>query len=349
MATVPDDGPGDLALSQTRLARQLGVSKATVSRVLNNSPNVRPETRQKVLKALNESRLAMRQVSAGKPRVGLIIRNRLDAFHGAFIQRLMSSLMEGAMTNEMLLQPVDVRARKMPDESYAQLIMRLGFDGVVHLEGYYEVYHVMEEMAEAGIPQFLITGRVDNPVIGWIDVENVESSCSAVEYLINQGHRRIAVVTASMATQAHTERFAGYRKALEKSGIEFDPSLHLERRDVNIRAGVSIILPLLARPDRPTAIFFTNEELAIGGVKACHQAKVSIPDEISLLAFADSDLPEMVTPSLTYLRQPIHEMGLMAMAFMCEQLKHNSSAVHQEVIRPGFFVNESTGLAPKAP
>jgi len=141
------------------------------------------------------------------------------------------------------------------------------------------------------------------------------------------------------------ERYEGYRLAMADAGIEVDPEFAIKRGDVNPNSGMSATLELLTKSNRPTAIFYTNGELAFGGVKACNKLGLGIPKDVSIVSFDDSRLPEFLTPALTYLFQPAFEMGRRAGQCLASHLKHRGGKATQEMVIPDFFINESTGPA----
>jgi DNA-binding LacI/PurR family transcriptional regulator len=202
------------------------------------------------------------------------------------------------------------------------------------------------EIADAGFPQFLVSGRVDHPGVAWLDADNIEPSAKATQYLIHLGHRRIAFMSGTFALQDQFDRFVGYKQALERAGFKLDNDLVMQRQHIDLQAGASAIHDLLTRPQRPTAIYFGNSELAFGAIKGCRQLKLAIPEDISMICFDDCQVSEYVTPSMTCLRQPAMEMGRRGGQFIASQLKNHVQEIKQEVLVPDFFINESTGPAP---
>jgi LacI family transcriptional regulator len=330
--------------SVATIAKKVGVSTATISRVLNNSSKVRPETRQMVLKAVNETRFSLRKPTPDFTTIGVSIFD----FHPNLLASLylrdgLAGIAESACQHGFNIKPIDILGEKRANETYAQLVYRLGLAGIIHVGLFNPALTGILEIAEAGFPQFVIGGRVDHPRVNWMDAENVESSRKAIKYLLNLGHRRIAIMTANLNSIDQMDRYHGYRKALEDAGMEINPDFVMERLDINPKSGVSATTELLAKSNPPTAIFYTNGELAIGGIKACTKMGLKIPEDISFLSFDDSRLPEFLTPSLTYILLPVYELAKKAGQHLATQLKHNEENIIQEVVIPDFFINESTG------
>jgi DNA-binding LacI/PurR family transcriptional regulator len=332
--------------SLAEIARKVGLSTATISRVLNNSPRVKPKTRQIVLKAVNETRCAVRKNSPKCLTMGVSIFDfHPNLLTSLFIRDCLAGIAESSHQYGFNIHMLDLLAEKRDNESFAQLPVRLGLSALIHVALFKPIYEPIIEIAETGFPQFVMCGRIDHPQVNWIDSENLQATRKAVKYLLNLGHRRVGIIMGSQSSPDQVDRFQGYRSALEDGGIPVDKELVMERLDISPESGVSAMMELLTKANPPTAIFFTNGELAIGGIKACRKMGRAIPEDISIVSFDDSRLPEFLTPSLTYILQPVYEMGRKAGQQLATQLKHKTDAIVQELVVPDFIINESTAPA----
>ena len=328
--------------SLAEISKRAGVSTATVSRVLSHSPRVRPGTRHAVLKALNDLQGVAK---ASETMTIWVCLNDLhdDRLNHMYMQDLFAGILQAARKMDFAIKALDLTEERRPNETYPQVVMRLGLGGLIHLLPLQDFLGAITEIADTGFPQCLISGRLDHPKVNWIDSENIESSCKAVEYLIHLGHRRIGIVAVDVSQHDIAERLAGYKLALAGAGLPFDPDLHVVRRHATLDMGVSAMTELLTRPERPTAVYFTNNELALGGVRACRKLGVEIPRDISIISVGDSKLAEWITPQLTLLNLPFFEIGRRAGQCIATQVKHREGAIVQEVVYPEFLINESTG------
>ena len=346
MANIKSREEKEVTLSDARVARELGLSKATVSRVLNNHPNVSPATQARVLKALHTAK-GIRRARSGHVTLGVVIPDiHSERLNHIYIQDVLAGILQSATEYDFAIRTVDITAERQVNENYPQLLMRLGMNGLIHVAITEREFPAVLAIAEAGFPQCLIGNRLDHPGVSWIDAENRESSRKAIEYLIHLGHRRIAAVAARL-DRDHCERLEGYRDAMTQAGIPIDPALTVSHDAAEFGIGYSTTMNLLARPDRPTAIYFTNNEMALGGIRACHKAGLAIPKDISLVTFSDSDVTGLLTPSLTFLRQPVFDIGRRAGKCLAEHVKHHEGEIMREIVVPEFFINESTGPCPE--
>lgn len=331
-----------IAGSVTEISRRTGVSIATVSRVLNHSPRVRSTTRHAVLKALNDLQGIAK--ASETTTIGVCLTDfHDDRLNHIYTQDLFAGILQAARKLDFAVKALDLKEERRLKETYPQTVMRLGLGGLIHLQPLQDFLGAINEIADTGFPQCIISGRTDHPKVNWIDSENIESSRKAVEYLIHLGHRRIGIIGVDISQRDVDERLGGYQLALDGAGIAVDPALHVMRRHVNLEAGVSAMEELLARPNRPTAVYFTNNELALGGVRACRKLGLAIPEDVSIISVGDSKLAELITPQLTLVSQPVFELGRRAGQCLAAQVKYREGAVMQEVIPPEFLIGESTG------
>ncbi|MFA5204712.1 MAG: LacI family DNA-binding transcriptional regulator [Lentisphaeria bacterium] len=328
--------------SLAEIARRAGVSTATASRVLNHSPRVRPGTRHAVLKALNDLQGVAK--ASETMTIGVCVNDfHDDRLNHMYMQDLFAGILQSAHRLDFAIKAIDLQAERRTDETYPQAVMRLGLGGLIHLMPLEDFFGPIAEIADTGFPQCIIGGKMNHPKVNWIDPENIESSCKAVEYLLHLGHRRIAFVAVDVSQYDIGERLAGYKLALAGAGIPFDPALKVVRRHATLDMGVSAMTELLTRPDRPTAVYFTNNELALGGVRACRKLGVAIPEEVSIISIGDSKMAEWITPQLTLLSQPVFEIGRRAALSLATQVRHGEGPIFHEVVSPEFMINESTG------
>jgi DNA-binding LacI/PurR family transcriptional regulator len=330
-------------VSMVDIAEKVGVSIATISRVLNNSPKVHNETRSKVLQAMNQTNMARRSYMGRRHfNVGISLSYfSKGLLQDAFINECVAGILEVAFYNDFRIQILDILASRRADETYLQCLMDFELDGVIHVAPTEGRLQAINEIAGAGFKQVLVGARTSDIRVGWIDSENIESSKRAIKYLTSIGHRRIAVVAGPLEFRNHKERIEGYRLALKEAGIEPDPSLQVSTRQISTKGSCTV--DLLTRNAGITAIYYTNSTLAIGGLKACQSMNIRVPDDLSIITFGDSSLPEHLEPPLAYIYQPAFEMGRMAAQQIIGEIKHRDNALNQVEIEPDFFINSSTG------
>ncbi|MEO1237852.1 MAG: LacI family DNA-binding transcriptional regulator [Planctomycetota bacterium] len=326
--------------SVRQIAKQAGVSITTVSRVLNNHPRVSERLREKVLAAANESRYVaavgkrsttnIAFVYTGEPSLG-------SPFDGALMQGMSNGMDEFGYD----LMVLDVRRARQPDETYSQMFMRKGVRGAV-LRTNSQTRSVCEAIATEGFPCVVLGDRFDHPGINFIFSDSRETSREAVDYLLDLGHRRVAICLNIVDDSDHADRLAGYEQALRDRGLP------VERRNVLRTAarrdgGEQLMRRLAAMADRPTAVYFTDPASAAGAVKEARALGIDIPGDLSVVGFDDHELRHDVYPELTAVCQDAVAMGHQAFAALHEILdREDGSPVTKKSLRTWFEVHRST-------
>lgn len=293
----------------TDVARVSGTSIKTVSRVFNDEPFVRPATRDRVLKAAAEldyhPNMVARSLVRGRSfLIGLFYENPSPNY--------VVDLQMGALDR---LHSERFRLLLFPCERAADVSGRLlgiarasGVEGMIIAPPMCDDRATVDELVAARFPFVRIapTGRPEaSPAVG---IDDVAAAVQMTRHLIGLGHRRIAFIQGDPTHPSSGERLRGYRQALAEAAISFDPALvgdGLYTYDSGLAAGRR----LLATPTRPTAIFAGNDDMAAGVLMAAHEARISVPGELSVTGFDDSLIARVVWPRLTTIHQPTYAMA----------------------------------------
>jgi DNA-binding LacI/PurR family transcriptional regulator len=309
-----------LARRQARsqdVAKLAGVSRTTVSFVLNDVPGVKitDETRQRVLQAARELNYyptaAARSLASGKTkRIGLVLgegkkRLAVDAFLPAFLQGVTASVHRHGYL--LVLQ----MAEDVPShEAYSRLIREQQVDGLI-LSGPRSDDPLLSELAEDEFP-LILHGRLDGCAMPWVDVDNKAGAYQAVTHLIGLGHREIGFISnAPMSYSGAQARFAGYKQALREHGLPVREEL-VRTAAFLPETGQKAVRELLALPERPTAVFAASDVVAIGVMSAIQAAGLTIPKDIAVVGFDDIFLAAHTQPPLTTVRVPAYGLGWTA-------------------------------------
>lgn len=302
------------------VAREAGVSNSTVSRVVNNSELVKPETREKVLNAMMRLGYVVNQqarsLRGGRSQViGLLVPDVGNSYIGAIIRGIDEEL--AAHQYDLMLYTT--HRRKTKESTYVATITRGLADGLLlllptNVAGY------MQSLQAQQFPHVLIDYQhVDNNWTSTIQSTNFHGAYDATQYLIDLGHRRIGYVIGLQEMQCALDRLAGYRAALDDHHIPYDPALVYEG-DFFYTEGYEAASRFLQLPHPPTAIFAANDVSALGAVEAIRNQGLNIPDDVSVIGFDDVPEAAQVHPGLTTVRQPLEEMGRLAVQMLLKRL-----------------------------
>lgn len=328
------------------VAREAGVSYATVSRVINNKEHVRPDKREAVLRAMTRlgyvANQQARSLAGGRSRVvGVLVQDLGTSYMGAIIRGIDEAL-DAAQYDLMLYT---THRRKMRESAYVGAITRGLADGVLLvLPTNADAY--LETLQRQGFPYMLVDhqGDVDNRHS--VIATNYQGGYDATRYLIDLGHRRIGHITGILSVGAAAERLAGYRAALAAAGLPADPALVAEG-DFFQPTGFSGAQALLDLADPPTAIFAANDDMAFGVIEAAHVRGLRIPEDLSVIGFDDIPHAAFIHPPLTTVRQPLEQMGRVAAETLLHLIDGDKDVLTQ-VVLPTELMIRNTCCPPAA-
>jgi LacI family transcriptional regulator len=330
------------------VAELAGVSRTTVSFVLNDVPGMRisEETRQRVLEAARKLKYhpdatARRMVTRQTHVIGFVLRQSPDqAYADHFLPQVLNGLSRAAAAQEYhtLFEPIP------PDDrtgAYTRLIHERHVDGIVLSGPRFHDQELLRVHAE-GAPIVLL-GQLPGSRLPCVDVDNVGGAKLATQHLLNLGHRRIALVTNAEADYtASADRLSGYRMALEAAGVAYDDA-RVRYGNFTPQSGRAAMGELLDLRPRPTAAFVASDTVALGALQALRQRNLRVPEDIALVGFDDVPLAEFVDPPLTTVRLPAYGLGWGAADLLIRLLAHEEIREPQVFLETELVVRESCG------
>lgn len=292
------------------VAREAGVSTATVSRVLNGGASVSPQTRAVVLAAIERHGLTARRRRVRDRLLPGVVAVRcpyvLDDYFGAILSAIARTLRE---RGKALM--LSVEALEGDEPSLAELL-RTGITEGALLILPPEPGPVLADLRAAGYPFVVVDQRAALPPgIAAVSAAHLAGARLATEHLLRLGHTRIAAIAGPHNWIAAEDRLLGYRTALAASGRLAPEGLIREGGEPTITHGLAAARTLLALPEPPTAIVAFNDKVAIGAMEAAAERGLRIPGDLSVVGFDDLELSRVVNPRLTTVRQPLEEMARM--------------------------------------
>ena len=315
------------------IARLAGVSKATVSRVLNHNTSVAPELRERVMRIVQEYDFVPNVIATGlakgHTRLIGVLAPPLTWPAVPEIMRGVADYVEHTLY-EIILYTINTE-RDHTDVLDRILAMRMVSGLLAILPG--ELSRHLTSRFQQGLPLVMIEDQEAPGNIPWVGIDNVSSAYTATNHLIELGHRRIAHILGPQHYHCAIERYQGYRQALEDAGIAPDPGLLLQGR-FEPASGRQCATELFSR-DRsewPSAIFVGNDQMAYGVLEVTEQQGIRVPEDIAIVGFDDNILSAHMRPPLTTIRQPFFEMGRTAVEILLNTIdsQHHSNTTEQE-------------------
>jgi LacI family transcriptional regulator len=327
------------------VARECGVSVATVSRVFNDKGPVREETRRRILEVAERLRYtphgAARSLITNETRTVSVL---LPDLHGEFFSEVMRGIDSTAHGSGYHLL---VASSHNDREEIKALLraMRGRVDGLIVMSPDVDA-HTLEANLPESLPILLLNCLVDGTSFDSINIDNHGGACAMVRHLAGLGHRRIALIKGTPGNYDARERLRGYRDAMAALGLDSSPELELDG-DFSEEAGYRAGRRILALADRPSAIFAANDAMAIGCLFALREAGVRVPGSLALAGFDDIPIARYMTPPLTSVSVSIAELGARAMQRLLSSMKaRNAHQRRHETLPTTLVVRGSCGGTP---
>ncbi len=305
--------PQDKNSTINDVARLSGVSKRTVSRVINKSPKVGKSTRDRIQKIIDDLGYSPNAQARGLASrrsylLGMIYDNP-DALYINDVQRGVLSICR-EFGYELVVHPCDMTSDSLISDA-VNFANRSKLDGVIVLPPVSENNDLAGALGKAGV-NYVRLASIALDTAKHVVISNERSAAAAMaEYLVTLGHRRIGYIAGPQGMRSTRERLEGFCDALEIHGCKPDLDM-IALGDYSFESGINCTRELLANENPPTAIFASNDEMAVGAINAAKDMGLDVPNDLSIAGFDDSILASRIMPSLTTIRRPVQEMARFA-------------------------------------
>ena len=324
------------------IAREAGVSSATVSRVLNAPSLVRPPTRRRVLKAIQETQYVYNALAGGlsarrTSTIGVIIPTITNPIFAMVTKGIQDySRQQGYST---LVGNTDYDEGN--EAELVRLMQQKRADGVI-LNGPWSAAPIVPLMKKTRLPFVITWQTVPDREVNFVAFDNFQGAYRVVEYLIGLGHRRIGMIAGRFSVSERARmRWKGYRKCLADHRLPFDPGLVLEK-GYTLGEGKEAMSRLLDLSCRPTAVFCGNDILAIGAIACAKERGLRVPGDLSVAGFDDLEFSAYYDPPLTTVAVPAYEMGRRAAEILIEEIRGEMRSPRQDILETTLMIRGST-------
>ena len=323
------------------VAREANVSYSTVSRVVNNKSYVKPETRERVLQAMNQlgyqANLQARSLAGGRSNViGLLVHGTISQYTGEIIRGIDDALTPARY--ELMLYTS--HRRKIETGAYVNMMVRGMADGLLILSPRDPEKYV-QSLRDRGFPYVLIDQKGIEDRDPSVTAANREGAYKAVRYLTDLGHRRIGFISGFADADVAKERLAAYVQALADHNIPFDAQL-VKEGDFLQPSGHTCGNELIDLPDPPTAIFASSDMMALGVMDAARARGLRIPEDLSLIGFDDIPVAAAAHPGLTTVRQPLEDIGRTATEILLRAIENPDDPPEAVMVSTELIIRGTT-------
>ena len=324
-----------------QVAEKAGVSTTTVSHVINNTRVVSEDARERVLSVIQELRYIPSAVARSLKNdrthtIGMMIPNNSNPYFAELIQGIEDAAFELGY-NIILCNSYDDPKKQA---AYIRVLMEKRIDGLILVSSGSDE-DLSQLLANEVIPKVLVDREVSGVAADLIEADHVQGAYDATRYLISLGHTRIACVAGPDTLLPSGGRVIGYQKALKEAGICLCED-YIVNSDFTSEGGFTAFQKLLTMTPKPTAIFASNDLMAIGGICAANQAGVKIPEDLSVIGYDDIALASYSTPPLTTIAQPKYQIGQLTAKTLVDRIIRPEAEVNRTMLKPELVIRKST-------
>ena len=319
------------------IARLCKVGVSTVSRAMNNHPDINQETKDKIMQVIKEYNYVPNNSARNLKRtdartIAVLIKGISNPFFSTMISIFEQEIQKKKYS--FVLQHVDDKQDEI--DVAIQLEKEKRLNGMVFLGGYFS--HSEEKLKQISVPFVLSTiglvGTIDKTGYSSVSVDDIKESQKMVEYLIAQGHRKIAILCSKADDESIGYlRLEGYKRALKKAGIPLDEELicymYEEIQGYSMNSGYTVTRDLLKAGREFTAIYAISDVMAIGACRAIRDAGFEVPKDYSVAGFDGLEMAAYYYPSITTLRQPVEEMAEATIKILFDMMKKKAYVQHR--------------------
>lgn len=323
------------------VAREANVSMATVSRVVNGNPNVKPTTRKKVLRTIEELGYRPNAVARGlaskkTTTVGAIIPDISSTFFSELARGIEDI---ASMYNyNIILSSSDQNKDK--ELHLINTMLEKQVDGIVFMGGEITEDHI-SQFKTAQAPVVLAATQDHTEYLPSVNIDYEAAAFEVTRHLIEGNNAQPAIITGGDHVQSNGLKYEGYKKAMSEADIEIDDALVVVNESTYI-GGVEAAAEIIQLEKRPKAVFVTTDEMAVGVIHGLQDHGITVPDDIEVFGFNNTRVAMMVRPTLTTVIQPLYDIGAVAMRLLTKYMNHETVDENTVILPHRIMERDST-------
>ncbi|KIL41274.1 transcriptional regulator [Gordoniibacillus kamchatkensis] len=324
------------------VAKEAGVSIATVSNAINGKGKISKKRREEIFKIMERLQYQPSVIASaltGKKTftLGLLIPDISNPFFAEIARAIEDEAHQSGYS--VIICSTDNKDERV--ERYIALLESKSVDGIIIGTGI-DNMDILSQLQSRSVPLAMIAREASSLAVDTVVADDFVGGVLAAEHLVSLGHKRLAVLSENLKVSSSRERIRGFRQGLADVGVSFDDN-SIVICEYKVEEGKRGALELLQRGgERPTAIFCCNDLLAIGAIQAAKEAGVRVPEDLSIVGFDDTILATVTDPPLTTVAQPMEHMGKLVFKLILGHLQNKDSIRQRIVLRPELTIRQST-------
>jgi len=337
----------DPNLTLEEIARLSGVSRSTVSRVINQQPNVSQDVRKRVLEVIQETgyqpNLAARTLASNRSfMIGLLLPRSVSSFFAdPYFPRLTQGVAQACNQYDYTLGLFLIGSKEDEEKIFPRVSRKGMLDGILIQSGQIGD-QLIDRLADSNLPVVVIGRPFQSGDVSFIDVDNISGAYNAVSHLIRLGYKRIGTITGLPGSAETMDRVEGYQKALRERGRNVEQELIAEG-DFTEAGGYYAMQQLL--PAKPDAVFAASDLMAIGAMRSVREAGLNIPEDVAFVGFDDVAIATYADPHLTTIRQPIVRFGVNAVEILIDLIENGIKPARRIMMDTELIIRDSCGAS----
>lgn len=323
------------------VAEYAGVSKATVSHVINETRFVEDSTKERVQQAIKDlgyrPNVAARSLTTQQSKIiGYIVSDVTNTFF-ADIMRGIEDVLISNNYSIMVCNTNEVLER---EEYYIDILLKQGVDGII-AAATSQNWGALNEAAKLNIPIVLLDRTFDNATVPYVGVNNKHGAYVGTKHLIESGHTDIGILSGFQRLSTMRERLSGFEMAMRESKMTINKDWCLAS-PLSIEDGTKEIRHLMSLEERPSAVFICNNLLSLGALMGLQQMGLKCPDDVAIVSFDDHPWAQVSNPPLTVVRQPTYDIGKTAATKLLEALNNSHASIPSAIFKCDLIIRESS-------
>lgn len=325
------------------VAREANVSMATVSRVVNGNPNVKPSTRKKVLETIERLGYRPNAVARGlaskkTTTVGAIIPD----ISSMFFADLARGIEDIATMYKYNIILANSDRNKDKELQLINTMLEKQVDGILFMGGHISEEHI-RQFESASVPVVLASTYDGSNTIPSVNIDNEKAAYEATKFLLDQGNEQPAFVYGHDDTDIAQFKFNGYKRALQEAGRPFIED-YVINVDYSYASGIKAVKKLMSLDKKPTAVFVASDEMALGVIHGAQDLGYKVPEDLEVFGFNNTRLATMVRPTLSTIVQPMYDIGAVSMRLLTKFMNDEEVAEKKVILPHRIIERDSTKI-----
>lgn len=322
----------------SKIAKTAQVSIATVSRLINKTGYVKPETRKKILDAMDELNFHQKNADNEKSTNSILIC--LPDFHNPFNSDVIDGIQSVALSRGYETYYYEAKDFKNALSDYENILKKHRFSGILLLHNV--VNPELLDDLRLRYPIVMCSEHCDESMVSFVSIDDNIAAQNAINYLITIGRTKIAFINSMLKNNYAKHREKGVLQALKHAGLTLNLDWICHIGDINFDMAVSSAVSMLSMSERPDAFFCVSDVYAAAVIKAANMLNLNVPRDVSVIGFDNISLATMTVPSLTTVSQPSFQIGQQSCDILINQIENPASAIKRVILNTELIVRDST-------